>query len=388
MKIVWCTRSFLVYRIPVFAELGQLLKGQLTLLSSGDYVPERVQKKIQAVLGERAIGLTGEWKLGREDQNFMANRNVSLRYQPGIGKRIRELQPDCLIGDGFFKWTFPCLLEQCRRKTPLVVCYERTAHTERNIQWFRRLYRGGGLKHIDATCGNGRLSAEYVESLGFPAERITRGHMAADTTGLATACAQVTEEQKDALREKFQLPATVLLFVGRLHSRKGLSCLLEAWAALPAGQRQDAALLLAGDGPQRTALEEQCRQLGIADSVRFAGAVDYDRIAQYYAVASAFIIPTLEDNWSLVVPEAMACSLQILCSVYNGCWPEMVHPENGWTFDPLKIRDFTGILAQGLMQRNRLPEMGACSQKLVAAHSPANAAKGILDACKIAIRKA
>ena len=48
-------------------------------------------------------------------------------------------------------------------------------------------------------------------------------------------------------------------------------------------------------------------------------------------------MPTLEDNWNLVVPEAMACGLPIACSIYNGCYPELVHEGiNGKLFGPLK----------------------------------------------------
>ncbi|MCK9506587.1 MAG: glycosyltransferase, partial [Porticoccaceae bacterium] len=157
---------------------------------------------------------------------------------------------------------------------------------------------------------------------------------------------------------------------------------------LPAAKRCGAALLLVGDGPQRQELEEQCRRLEISDSVRFAGNVDYDQIYQYYALADAFIIPTLEDNWSLVVPEAMACGLPILCSVFNGCWPEMVKPENGWTFDPTQKEAFSKTLAECLDKRQQLPSMGRASQELVSAYSPRKAAEGILEACKIALRKA
>jgi hypothetical protein len=152
MSILWVTRSFLDYRIPVFEELGKLASGRLTLVYAGDHVPGRVQEKAQAVLGDRAIATSGEWELGREDREFMANRNVYLRYQPGIGRRIRELQPDVLIGDGFFKWTLPCLLQRKRHGTPVVVCYERTAHAERGVQWYRRLYRKWALGRIDAMC--------------------------------------------------------------------------------------------------------------------------------------------------------------------------------------------------------------------------------------------
>ncbi len=387
MKIVWVTRSFLDYRIPVFQALDKLIGGQLVLLFSGDYVPAGVQAKARAVLGDRAIALSGEWRLGAEDREFMANRNISLRYQPGLGKKIREFQPDVMVADGFFKWTFPCLLERRRRGTPLAVCYERTANTERGIQWYRKIYRRWALGAIDAMCCNGRLSAEYVQSMGFPADRITRGHMAADTDGMASACAAVPPSEISALRRELNLTGSVFLYVGRLIPRKGLEQLLVAWAGMSQKTRGQAVLLLAGDGPERPKLEAFCREHGL-DNVRFAGAVAYDRIAVFYALADFFVIPTLEDNWSLVVPEAMACGLPILCSTYNGCWPELVKEgQNGWVFDPLNAENTQRVLETALAAAKRLPSLSEASRRIIAEHSPARAAREILHACRLAARQ-
>jgi glycosyltransferase involved in cell wall biosynthesis len=382
LKIAWVTRSFLDYRIPVYRELDHLTGNQLFLLYSNDYVPDRVADKVFGVLGRRAIGMTGEWRIGPEDKEFMANRNVSLRIQPGIIRTIRKINPDVLVADGFFKWTFPCLFQRLMHKTPLVVCYERTGFTERRAQWYRTFYRRAAMTAIDAMCCNGRLSGEYVQTLGIPPRRITFGHMVADTAGLAAACEKITDSEKTALKTELGLRGkTVFLYVGRLIPRKGLDLLLNAWAEMnpPA-----AGLLIVGDGPERGALEAFCAEQGL-NNVRFVGNVDYDRIAAYYATADAFVIPTREDNWSLVVPEAMACGLPILCSTYNGCWPELVREnENGWVFDPLDIGDTRRAISRALESENQLPDMGRLSRQIVAQHSPKTAARAILSACRIA----
>lgn len=373
----------------MFRQLDRLVGGNLHLLFSGDYVPERVTAKAKEVLGDCAHALTGEWKLGREDQHFMANRNISFRYQPGIRKRIRELQPDVMVCDGFFKWTLPCLMERIRRKTPLVVCYERTAHTERNVQWFRTRYRRWAVKHIDVMCCSGRLCGEYTQSLGMPADCITYGHMVADTEGLAE---QVAKHKNMRGPGSLDAPAgsgaaprlssPVFLYVGRLISLKGLRELFTAWSKL-ADTRQGS-LLLVGDGPQREELETFCREQRLAN-VCFAGAVDHDEIAQCYAMADAFIMPTLEDNWSLVVPEAMACGLPILCSKYNGCWPELVQEgKNGWVFDPLDTDNTVAVLRNALAHADDLPKLGEASREIIADHTPKHAAQAVFDACHIA----
>lgn len=383
MKIAWVTRSFLDYRIPVFREVDALTNGGLYLSWSGDYVPESVTAKAVATLGDRAFPLTGEAKVGSEDQHHMANRNVSFRWQPGLMKHIRALDPDVLVCDGFFKWTLPALLHRVRHGTPLVIAYERTRHTERNAQGLRTLYRKGVVRMTDAMDCSGQLCKDYtVEDLGMDPARITMGHMSADTEGLQAAVDAISAEQITALRDRYGLRGTVFLYVGRMDDRKGVRELLAAWRSAGLGPDQ-ASLLLVGDGPLREDLTAGSADLG---NVVFAGRIPYDEIAPYYASADAFVISTLEDNWSLVVPEAMACALPILSSTYNGCWPELVRAENGWTFLPEDSPGFAQVLQQAAAKgRDGLAAMGQASRALVRQYGPENAARSIVEACEMAI---
>ena len=343
MRIAWVTRSFLDYRIPVFRELDALIKENLHLVFSGDYVPEDVADKAREVLGDRAMPMTGEWRFGPEDREFMANRNISMRFQPGLFREIEKIRPDVLVGDGFFKWTLPALAYRIRYGTPLVICYERWAHTERFAQWYRKLYRKTVLQFVDAACCNGILSKEYTIALGMAPERITTGHMTADIQTLDRHAGIITRAEKQALREKYKAAGIIYLYAGRLIPGKGLDSLMDAWALFedvsPSGT-----LLIVGDGPHKNVLKSKVLRKSLT-RVRFAGRIPYNDLSLYYAASDIFVMPTLEDNWSLVVPEAMACGLPVLCSKFNGCWPELVREgKNGWIFDPLDHADILRVL--------------------------------------------
>lgn len=383
-RIAWVTRSFLDYRVPVFAALSELVDGNVWVLFSGNYVPQCVTDKMRSALGGRAIPLSGEWKIGPEDRDFLANRNLSIRFQPGLLTRVRALLPDVMVCDGFFKWTLPCLVQRIVAGTPLVVCYERTEHTERRAQRARILYRKFVLRRTDAVCCTGRLCGEYTQSLGMPAERITYGHMAADTGGIAEKASRVSRVACESLRSDLGVQGLMFLYVGQLVPRKGIRELLAGWAEFERVE-PDATLCLVGDGPEHGALQALCREKSV-ERVRFVGAVDYDELPPYYAAADALVMPTLEDNWSLVVPEAMACGLPILCSEYNGCWPELVHEgRNGWVFNPLQQKDTFRALRAAVASAGRLTTMGEHSGRIVAGHGPYEAAESVLQACRIAI---
>jgi len=387
VKAVWVTRSFLDYRIPVYREVGERLGGRLTLFYNADYVPKRCRDKVQRVLGVGAKGMFGERAFTRSSQSGFANEGMRLPYQPGLVRAILNEKPDVLISDGFFQWTYAALWLRATRGIPHVMCYERTAHTERKCQWYRIAYRKLVMRYIDAMCCNGRLCGEYVRDLGFPAERITYGHMAADVEGLGQAASRVSGTQTLALKARRELTGLVYLYVGQLIPRKGIDRLLTAWRLFSAHVKPgEVTLLLVGDGSQRSELERYCA-LNHLLNVRFAGAVDYDTLVVYYRAADVFIIPTLEDNWSLVVPEAMACGLPILSSKYNGCWPELVRPENGRVFDPLSAQDTMDALLSCMSTRESLCRMGEASRRIVTHYTPSCAADAIVKACATAIRR-
>jgi glycosyltransferase involved in cell wall biosynthesis len=385
LRITYMTRSFLDYRVPVFMALDELSGGGLHVLYSTEVTPPRVGKKISQILGERSIGFSGELRLGPKIISNFANSAVRVVYQPALLAAVRYTAPEVIVGDGFFQWSSFALLRRIFHGTPFVLCYERTFHTERRAQWYRTLYRKAVLRWVDAMACNGSLSAAYAQWLGMPAKRITLGQMAADTAGLQKAAEALSVEDRKAWRHRWADPEIVFLVAGNLIEHKGIHHLLKAWEKGEGAWGRKAGLVVVGDGPERERLENRVQAAGLK-SVYFEGAVDYDRMATYYAAADAFIIPTLEDNWSLVVAEAMACGLPILCSKYNGCWPELVQPGNGWVFDPLDPQDILRVLRACIEKASELPRMGRTSRAIIAGHTPQHAARSIYDACRIALK--
>lgn len=376
-KVVWVTRSFLDYRIPVYSSLNERLGGNLYLVYNADYVPDRVHIKAQDVLGENAIGLRGEKKIGPNDfGDFLANKKVRVPYQPNLIKTIKKLEPNVLISDGFFQWTYAALWLRKYKKIPHVMCYERTLHTERNAQKIRTRFRKFAARYIDAYCASGKLCGEYLIQLGINPEKITYGHMVADVSGIATQTKNIAKEN-NATR--------TYLYVGKLIERKGIKELLEAWLLFEKELNGNVELQIVGDGPLKSYINDFCKQHRI-HTINLLGYVDYDQMGQVYTTADIFLIPTLEDNWSLVVPEAMANGLPILCSLYNGCWPEYVTESNGWVFDPLDKEDFVMKLKESNNTID-LKDFGKMSANIIKNYNASHASNSIMEAIKVAMKK-
>lgn len=386
MRVTWVNRSFLGYRVPVYAELDRLLGGRLSVVFSTDATDERVQAGIASALGVRAVGLTGERTFvgRRADSDRFANTSLHVGFQPGLLAAIHASAPDVVIGEGFFQWTAAAFARRLRHGTPVVLSYERTAHTERNAQWYRTLYRRQALRLVACVCCNGRLSAQYVRALGMPAERVLEGAMAADTRAIEAAARRVEPAEKQRLLTLHGLRRPLFLSVGQLIERKGVRELLEAWARYKSDARatDGATLLFVGEGPERSVVQEALR-LGRVRDVVLAGAVDHEALPTYYALADAFVLATLEDNWSLVVPEAMACGLPILSSRHNGCWPELVlDGTNGYTFDPADAQAAAAAIGRIGADAGERRRMGGESRRIVERFSPQAAAGVFHEACR------
>jgi glycosyltransferase involved in cell wall biosynthesis len=107
------------------------------------------------------------------------------------------------------------------------------------------------------------------------------------------------------------------VFAGRLDRQKNPVLILEAMARsarLPGGDRLEADFL--GDGPERAALEERARALGVSGRVRFAGRVN--DVPRRLEEADAFVLPSLSEGVSNALLEAMAHGLPCIATDIPG----------------------------------------------------------------------
>jgi phosphatidylinositol alpha-mannosyltransferase len=117
--------------------------------------------------------------------------------------------------------------------------------------------------------------------------------------------------------ERYRDGCLNILFLGRLEARKGAMTLLQAYAGLRRNGLS-VRLLFAGDGPERTALEQFARDRGIADVV-FLGRIEQAHVARCYATCDIFCAPSLyAEGFGIVLAEAMACGKPIVGAANAG----------------------------------------------------------------------
>lgn len=376
MKLLWVNPSFLDYRIPLYSELYKLCKGDFFLVFSKGRVPERCVARIFNELGVNAKTIDEKNALRFGKSSDFANSGISIPFPKNLYKTISSVKPDVIIAEGFFQFTPWAVVYSFFHRIPLIVSYERTAHTERNCPWWRRMYRKFIGLFVDAYVVNGSLTKEYLMSQGVNGKDVFTGSMCADSLQMAIKVSQVTFEQKELFIHMLSLNGGITyIFVGRMIKLKGVNYLLEAWRKHIL-KHSDDNLLIVGGGDM---LDIYRNTYEAEKSIHFVGAVDYSEIYKYYAIADVFVMPTLEDNWSLVVPEAMACGLPIACSIYNGCYPELVRAnENGFLFDTLN--ESTIIDALDKFHNVDLRKFGENSKNIEKDYNPERTAENIFKA--------
>jgi phosphatidyl-myo-inositol alpha-mannosyltransferase len=110
-------------------------------------------------------------------------------------------------------------------------------------------------------------------------------------------------------------PGTKLLFVGRLDLRKGFPVALAAFAYL--GSRENLHLIVVGDGPQRSAVQDLPD--GLRARVTMLGVVPHGALPTYHAACDVYLGPALGgESFGMVLVEAMAAGLPVVASSIGG----------------------------------------------------------------------
>ena len=117
---------------------------------------------------------------------------------------------------------------------------------------------------------------------------------------------------------------TNFIYVGRLSPEKNLNFIIKAFNQLP-----QYTLNIVGFGPQESELKTIAKE-----NIIFHGAIDNQKLPQFYQLNDVFILPSIKEPWGLVVEEALNNGLPVLVSNKVGCAEEIIEEnQNGLIFE-------------------------------------------------------
>lgn len=121
-----------------------------------------------------------------------------------------------------------------------------------------------------------------------------------------------------------------------------------------------AKLLLVGDGPERSNIEQLCRELGTCEDIRFLGKLE--AVEEVLSVADLFIMPSEKESFGLAALEAMACEVPVI-STNTGGLPELnIHGQTGFMSEVGDVEDMTKN-ALTILDKNNLSKFKANALK-------------------------
>jgi glycosyltransferase involved in cell wall biosynthesis len=172
----------------------------------------------------------------------------------------------------------------------------------------------------------------------------------------------------------------LFLYLSRIHQKKGCDLLIQAFAEVA---NRDESLHLVMAGPDQTGwqkdLVELSRNLGIESRITWTGKLSGDVKWGAYHAAEAFVLPSHQENFGVVVAEALACGLPTLISNKVNIWREIETDEAGIIADDTLdgtislFEKWLGMdtAAQALMRQKTVTcfeyrfEMGKAAQNLI-----------------------
>lgn len=365
------------YRLPLYREMHSQPGYDLHVLFCG--VSEAFQGWSSLEFGFPHTTLRGH--------RFVNQRRSGENYffNPGLPMALRKLRPDVVVVSG---WASPTSLEAVASaklmRRPYIVVSESHSERVRSLpaRLARRLIFKPVVRGAAAHLATGSRARRYFIELGAPEDTVFIRPNACDVDAIAQASKQALNSgAAGQLRQGLAHGLPLVLFVGRLVAAKGVDVLLLALAELERSGTP-LACAIAGDGPERKALERQAAALGLS-AVTFVDEVAPAELPTFYAAADVFCLPSFEEPWGVVVNEAMSAGLRVVTSEAVGATPDLVYPgENGARFVPGDASDLARALRQTLALDRSVAE--ARSRQIVRDWDYDRALDGFRSALRVA----
>lgn len=160
-------------------------------------------------------------------------------------------------------------------------------------------------------------------------------------------------------------PTKTLLFLSRIHVKKGIELLINAVAELK-DNMQGYRVLIAGEGDSDyiAELKSLAKNNGVDGIVNFVGGVYGDEKWQLYRQADVFVLPTYSENFGIVVAEALASGTPVITTTGTP-WEELQTRNCGW-WVPYKQQDITEAVRSAInVAENKLEFWGRNGRSLV-----------------------
>ncbi len=290
---------------------------------------------------------------------------------------LDRTKPDAVAISGYARPAMLAALWWClQHRKPAILLSETTERDELRTWWKERI-KSALITRFKSALVGGQPQKRYIKKLGLPDEAIFIGY---DVVGNDL----FHPDRIGTLSRPLERP--FFLAINRFVTKKNLPFLIDAFAAY----RQQAGigawdLVLCGDGEMRDRLQARISTLQLTDCIHLPGFLQQDRLLPYFAHAGCFVHASTQEQWGLVINEAMAAGLPVLVSDRCGCFEDLVLDGiNGFGFDPHNPAQLTNLMLKISSSEVDLQKMGHAALTHIQKFSPDYFASGLIQAIEYA----
>jgi glycosyltransferase involved in cell wall biosynthesis len=360
-KVALFTNIIPPYRIPCFNRAAETAQFGLDVFFFARTARDRQWKVYEERINFRHKILKAIPVYLGEEQTLYLSYDVFFHLVQG--------RYDAIVLGGYEQPLFFPILLFCKlANINAVLWVESTSRDERSGSWPYEKLKRLMVRNCSAFLVPGTASFEYVRALGAPADRIFTVPNAVDDDHYHKEFLRLVGA-KERIKSERGYPATIFLFSGRFIRRKGIQHLLAAFRKLQR-EKGDVGLVLLGDGRERRQSEDYCKSHGIKN-VFFEGFINQEDLPKYYTAGDIFVLPSLTDQWGLVINEAMTFGLPIISTDVVGAAHDLVkHGVNGLVVKPGNSIELYRAMKQLLDHPQLRRKMGKESLNIIRDYTP------------------
>lgn len=274
-----------------------------------------------------------------------------------LERSLNELQPNAVLVPG---WSLPIAvsaLKWCKRNGRIAILASESNEFDAPRKWWREYIKGRRVRQFSTALVGGPSHARYLVKLGFESSKIFYGYDVVDNEAF-------NPQRIRSLNNPH--PRPFFLAVNRFVPKKNLVLLLRSYREYrrqTKGSPWD--LVLCGDGPLRSELEQFIDREQLSDFVRLPGFLRQRELLPYFAHAKCFVHVSTEEQWGLVINEAAASGLPLIVSNRCGCFESLVSEGvNGFGIEPTDGGRLTELMLKVSSKSVDLSSMGQASLEL------------------------
>ena len=220
----------------------------------------------------------------------------------------------------------------------------------------------------------GKEAVRYFRERGFAENRVFNLPIFVSVDGSPDEY----RSRREAIRRTYHVGEDDLFVVtgSRLIPEKGFDLLIRAIDSCSSHVRSRTKLLLIGRGPEETALRDQARRCGLAESIYFSDWMEHDDFMQHLGAADVVVHPARLDAYGGITLSAMVAGMPLIASRGAGAAVDRVeHAQNGWLYDAEDTAALAHLLETAFSDRATLARLGQNARATAEAFAPDRGAR-------------